>query len=63
MTFRQTLAKKKAKPVLIDFTGWALSTVAEWKKKYGRTQKVDSLMRSKFVVVSLYVDERTKLCR
>lgn len=54
-------AKAENKPVLIDFTGWACVNCRRMEEKVWTNHLVDSLMRTKFVVVSLYVDERTKL--
>jgi thiol:disulfide interchange protein len=61
--YKQALAKAKAenKPVLIDFTGWACVNCRRMEEKVWTDPVVDSLMRKEFVVVSLYVDERTKL--
>ncbi len=55
------IAKKENKPVLIDFTGWACVNCRRMEEKIWPDPLVDSLMRTKFVVVSLYVDERNKL--
>lgn len=55
------LAKKENKPVLIDFTGWACVNCRRMEEKVWTDHVVDSLMRTEFIVVSLYVDERTKL--
>lgn len=55
------LAREQDKPVLIDFTGWACVNCRRMEEKVWTDPTVDSLMRTKFVVVSLYVDERTKL--
>ncbi|MBC7875232.1 MAG: thioredoxin family protein, partial [Ferruginibacter sp.] len=49
------------KPVLIDFTGWACVNCRRMEEKVWTNHVVDSLMRTEFVVVSLYVDERRKL--
>jgi thiol:disulfide interchange protein DsbD len=54
-------ARKEHKPVLIDFTGWACVNCRRMEEKVWTNKEVDSLMQSKFVVVSLYVDEKTKL--
>jgi len=54
-------AKKENKPVLIDFTGWACVNCRRMEEKIWPDPLVDSLMRKKFIVVSLYVDERKKL--
>jgi len=55
------IARKENKPVLIDFTGWACVNCRRMEEKIWPDPLVDSLMRKKFVVVSLYVDERNKL--
>ena len=54
-------AKLEGKPLLIDFTGWACVNCRRMEEKVWTNSEVDSLMRTKFVVVSLYVDEKTKL--
>lgn len=54
-------AKEEDKPVLIDFTGWACVNCRRMEEKVWTNKTVDSLMRNEFVVVSLYVDERSRL--
>lgn len=54
-------AKQEGKPVLVDFTGWACVNCRRMEEKVWTNSEVDSLMRTKFIVVSLYVDERRKL--
>jgi thiol:disulfide interchange protein DsbD len=54
-------AKQENKPVLIDFTGWACVNCRRMEEKVWTNKTVDSLMRNEFVVVSLYVDERSRL--
>lgn len=54
-------AKKENKPVLIDFTGWACVNCRRMEEAVWTDPLVDSLMRSEFVVVSLYVDEKRNL--
>jgi len=54
-------AKAEGKPLLIDFTGWACVNCRRMEELVWTDKEVDSLMRTKFVVVSLYVDEKTKL--
>ncbi len=46
---------------MIDFTGWACVNCRRMEEKVWPDPLVDSLMRTQFVVVSLYVDERKKL--
>jgi thiol:disulfide interchange protein DsbD len=55
------LAKEQDKPLLIDFTGWACVNCRRMEELVWTDKEVDSIMRNNFVVVSLYVDERTKL--
>ncbi|MGZ8541290.1 MAG: protein-disulfide reductase DsbD family protein [Chitinophagaceae bacterium] len=55
------MAKRENKPVLIDFTGWACVNCRRMEEKVWPDPLVDSLMRTQFVVLSLYVDERKKL--
>jgi thioredoxin-related protein len=55
------IAKKENKPLLIDFTGWACVNCRRMEEKIWTNGEVESLMSKDFVVVSLYVDERTKL--
>lgn len=61
--YEKALAQARAehKPVLIDFTGWACVNCRRMEEKVWTNKEVDSIMRNKFVVVSLYVDEKTKL--
>ncbi len=61
--YEKALAKAKAenKPLLIDFTGWACVNCRRMEELVWTNAEVDSLMRKEFVVVSLYVDEKTKL--
>ena len=61
--YEKALAQAKAehKPLLIDFTGWACVNCRRMEEKVWTNKEVDSLMRTKFIVVSLYVDEKTKL--
>ncbi len=55
------LAKKENKPVLIDFSGWACVNCRRMEEKVWTKSYVEKLMRNDFILVSLYVDERTKL--
>ncbi len=61
--YEKALARAKAenKPLLIDFTGWACVNCRRMEEKVWTDKEVDSIMRNNFVVVSLYVDEKTKL--
>jgi thiol:disulfide interchange protein DsbD len=55
------LAKKKNKPVLIDFTGWACVNCRRMEENVWTKSYVEKLMKNEFILVSLYVDERRKL--
>ncbi|MBP7557227.1 MAG: thioredoxin family protein [Chitinophagaceae bacterium] len=55
------LARKTNKPVLIDFTGWACVNCRRMEENVWTNPEVERLMKEEFVLVSLYVDERTKL--
>ncbi len=61
--YEAALAKAKAenKPLLIDFTGWACVNCRRMEEKVWTNNEVRSIMNNEFVVVSLYVDEKTKL--
>jgi thiol:disulfide interchange protein DsbD len=55
------VARKEHKPVLIDFTGWACVNCRRMEENVWRDERVMDMMKNKFVVVSLYVDERSVL--
>lgn len=54
------LAKAENKPLLIDFTGWACTNCRRMEENVWVNEKVQTLM-NQYVVVSLYVDQRTNL--
>ena len=54
-------AKKQNKPVLIDFTGWACVNCRRMEENVWIAPEVIRLMKNEFIVVSLYVDERSRL--
>lgn len=56
-----TLARQQNKPLLIDFTGWACVNCRRMEENVWTDPEVLALMKNKFVVVSLYVDERKVL--
>ncbi len=56
-----TLARQQNKPLLIDFTGWACVNCRRMEENVWTDPDVLALMKNKFVVVSLYVDERKVL--
>ncbi len=55
------MARKINKPLLIDFTGWACVNCRRMEENVWTKPAVEKLMKEEFILVSLYVDERTKL--
>lgn len=55
------LSKETGKPILIDFTGWACVNCRRMEETVWIDPVVKKLMKEKFIVVSLYVDEKIKL--
>jgi thiol:disulfide interchange protein len=55
------VAKRENKPLLIDFTGWACVNCRRMEENVWTDETVTDLMKNRFVVVSLYVDERRLL--
>jgi hypothetical protein len=53
---------KKRQTGLIDFTDGPVLTVVKWKKRLDRAGN-KQLIEEKFVLVSLYVDDRAKIER
>lgn len=54
-------AREQKKPVMIDFTGWACVNCRKMEEDVWVENNVKSILNNKYVVISLYVDERTKL--
>lgn len=54
------VAKETNKPILIDFTGWACVNCRKMEENVWPDAKVKELME-KYVLVSLYVDDKEKL--
>lgn len=54
------LARETNKPILIDFTGWACVNCRKMEENVWPDPKVKDLME-KYVLVSLYVDDKQKL--
>lgn len=55
------LAKRTGKPVLLDFTGWACVNCRKMEELVWSQPEVSGLIREKFILVSLYVDDRKPL--
>lgn len=54
-------AKKVNKPILIDFSGFGCVNCRKMEDQVWSKDNVYNLLKDKFVLVSLYVDDRTKL--
>lgn len=54
-------AKKENLPVMIDFTGWACVNCRKMEEQVWSDNEVKEILKNEIVIVSLYVDERTKL--
>ena len=61
--YEEGLAAAKAldKPVLIDFTGWNCVNCRKMEANVWTDPKVAALLREEFVMVELFVDDRTEL--
>jgi thiol:disulfide interchange protein DsbD len=55
------LAREQHKPILIDFTGWACVNCRKMEENVWPQPGVADLIRDKFILVSLYVDDRKQL--
>ena len=55
------LSKKYNKPILLDFTGWACANCRRVEENTWSDPVVYDLINNKFILISLYVDDRTDL--
>ncbi len=55
------MAREQNKPVLIDFTGYACVNCRRMEEKVWSKPDVYKLMKERFIVISLYVDDKKKL--
>jgi thiol:disulfide interchange protein len=54
-------AKEENKPLLIDFTGYACVNCRRMEENVWTDEEVKSIMSEKFILVSLYVDDKKNL--
>jgi len=54
-------AKQEKKPILLDFTGWACVNCRKMEENVWSTPEVYKLISDKYVLISLYVDDRASL--
>jgi thiol:disulfide interchange protein DsbD len=54
-------ARKVNKPVMLDFTGYTCVNCRKMEENVWTVDKVDRFLQEDYVIVSLYVDDRTEL--
>ena len=54
-------AKEQGKPVLVDFTGYGCVNCREMEASVWSNPKVKNIIDNKYVLISLYVDDKTPL--
>lgn len=54
-------AKNQGKPVMIDFTGWSCVNCRKMEDNVWSDPEILSRLRDKYVLISLYVDDKTPL--
>ena len=54
-------ARLANKPILLDFTGWACANCRRVEENTWSVPRVFDLINNKFILISLYVDDRSKL--
>ena len=55
------MAKEQNKPILLDFTGYACVNCRRMEENVWSQPAVYKLMKEKYIVISLYVDDKKKL--
>ena len=55
------MARTEHKPILLDFTGYACVNCRRMEENVWSKPEVYKLMKEKFIVISLYVDDKKKL--
>ncbi len=55
------VSKEEKKPILIDFTGWGCANCRKMENSVWINPQVRSLMQNDFILLELYVDEKTDL--
>lgn len=54
-------AQKEGKPLMLDFTGWSCSNCRKMEQNVWETPEVMQRLKNDFILVSLYVDDKTSL--
>ena len=55
------MAREQNKPILLDFTGYACVNCRRMEENVWSKSEVNALMKEKFIVISLYVDDKKLL--
>ena len=55
------MSKAEGKPILLDFTGYACVNCRRMEENVWSDPEVYKIMKEKFIIVSLYVDDKKKL--
>jgi thiol:disulfide interchange protein DsbD len=55
------MAREQHKPILLDFTGYACVNCRRMEENVWSNPEVYKLMKEKYIVISLYVDDKKKL--
>lgn len=55
------VAKAENKPILLDFTGWACVNCRKMEEQVWSNPEVYDVIKNKFILISLYVDDRLDL--
>jgi thiol:disulfide interchange protein DsbD len=57
----RAFAESQNKPILLDFTGWACVNCRKMEEHVWSDPEVFQLLNEEFVLISLYIDDRTSL--
>jgi thiol:disulfide interchange protein DsbD len=55
------VAKKENKPLFVDFTGWACVNCRKMEETVWVDDEIKQILKEKYIMVSLYVDEKIEL--
>ena len=61
LEFKNSLVIENEKIILLDFTGWACANCRRMEENVWSKPAIFNLLDNNFVIISLYVDDRTKL--
>ena len=55
------VAKKENKPLFVDFTGWTCVNCRKMEETVWVDDEIKQILKDKYIMVSLYVDEKIEL--